>query len=99
MNKTLLSHILKKGFWIGSLLFILIAAFMAYFFRNPRRSIPLEPGIVIAPADGKVTIARQATSENPEALVSIFLSPFDVHINRAPIAGEIVDIATRKASS
>src|ERR1044071_1345634 len=83
-------------FWIGSLLFILIAAFMAYFFRNPRRSIPLEPGIIIAPADGKVTIARQATPENPETLVSIFLSPFDVHINRAPIAGEIVDISYKK---
>jgi len=83
-------------FWIGIILFILLAAFMAYFFRNPRRSIPLEPGIIIAPADGKVTIVRQATPENREALVSIFLSPFDVHINRAPIEGEIVDITYKK---
>src|SRR5437764_8511617 len=84
---------LVLGFWLGwlwvmTLLLILIAAFMAYFFRNPRRSIPLEPGIVVAPADGKVTIARQATAKNPEALVSIFLSPLDVHINRAPIEGD-----------
>ncbi len=83
-------------FWVGCILFILIAAFMAYFFRNPRRSIPLEPGIIIAPADGKVTIVRQATPENREALVSIFLSPLDVHINRAPIEGEIVDISYKK---
>ena len=75
---------------------LLLAAFMAYFFRNPRRSIPLEPGIILAPADGKVTIARPATADNPEALVSIFLSPLDVHINRAPIEGEIVDISYKK---
>jgi phosphatidylserine decarboxylase len=83
-------------FWIGFGLFTLLAGFMAYFFRDPRRSIPLEPGIVLAPADGKVTIARQATPENPEALVSIFLSPLDVHINRAPIEGEIADITYKK---
>jgi phosphatidylserine decarboxylase len=84
--------------WFGvpALLMLLLALFMAYFFRNPRRSIPLEPGIILAPADGKVTIARQATADSPEALVSIFLSPLDVHINRAPIEGEIVDISYKK---
>src|SRR5262245_42071747 len=85
---------IRVGVGVGLLL--LLAAFMAYFFRNPRRSIPLEPGIILAPADGKVTIARPATSENPEALVSIFLSPLDVHINRSPIGGEIVDISYKK---
>ena len=85
-------------FWLGlgAVPMLLLAIFMAYFFRNPRRSIPLEPGIVVAPADGKVTIARPASSENPEALVSIFLSPLDVHVNRAPIEGEIVDISYKK---
>lgn len=83
-------------FWPLALLLALLAAFMAFFFRNPRRSIPLEPGIVIAPADGRVTIARQATAENPESLVSIFLSPLDVHVNRAPIEGEIADISYKK---
>jgi phosphatidylserine decarboxylase len=92
---------LGLAFWVvwfaaGALLLFLLAAFMAYFFRNPRRSIPLQPGIVVAPADGKVTIARPATSENPEGLVSIFLSPLDVHVNRAPIEGEIVDISYKK---
>jgi len=83
-------------FAVGGVLLLLVAIFMAYFFRDPRRSIPLEPGIVVAPADGRVTVARQATADNPEALVSIFLSPFDVHINRSPIEGEIVDVSYKK---
>jgi len=83
-------------FALGGIPFFLLMMFMAHFFRDPRRSIPLEPGIVVAPADGKVTIARQATTEEPHALVSIFLSPLDVHINRAPIEGEIVDISYKK---
>ena len=81
------------GFWWLAIPFLFLAGFMAFFFRDPRRSIPLEPGIVIAPADGRVTIVRPADADNPESLVSIFLSPLDVHINRAPIEGEIVDVA------
>ena len=92
---------LLLGFWIMwfvvvAIPLLLAAAFMAYFFRNPRRSIPLEPGIIVAPADGTVTIARQASADSPQSLVSIFLSPLDVHINRAPIEGEIVDISYTK---
>lgn len=72
--------------------FVLLAAFMAYFFRNPERTIPSDPKVVVAPADGKVTRIerldpRDAGSSN---VVSIFLSPLDVHINRSPIAGEII---------
>jgi len=81
------------GFWWLAIPFLFLAGFMAFFFRDPRRSIPLEPGIVIAPADGRVTIVRPADADNPESLVSIFLSPLNVHINRAPIEGEIVDVA------
>ncbi len=80
------------GYWWLAIPFLFLAAFMAFFFRDPRRSIPLEPGIVVAPADGKVTIVKPANPENSESLVSIFLSPLDVHINRAPIEGEIVDV-------
>ncbi len=82
------------GYWLLALPLLVLAAFMAFFFRDPRRSIPSEPGIVVAPADGRVTIVRLADGhENPESLISIFLSPLDVHINRAPIAGQIVEIA------
>lgn len=79
--------------WVAAVVFLALTAFMAFFFRDPRRSIPLEPGIIVAPADGKVTIVRPADGENAQSLVSIFLSPLDVHINRSPIEGEIVDIA------
>ena len=82
------------GYWLLALPLLALAAFMAFFFRDPHRSIPTEPGIVVAPADGRVTIVRLADGhENPESLISIFLSPLDVHINRAPIAGQIVEIA------
>jgi len=81
------------GYWWVAIPLVLLALFMAYFFRNPRRSIPLEPGLILAPADGRVTLVRLAGEHEPESLVSIFLSPFDVHINRAPIEGEIVDIS------
>lgn len=81
------------GYWVLSLPLIAIAAFMVFFFRDPHRSPPTEPGVVLAPADGRVTTVRQADDENHESLISIFLSPLDVHINRAPIAGDIMDIS------
>lgn len=85
------------GFWLLAIPFVAIAAFMAYFFRDPHRAIPTEPGIIVAPADGLVTIVRLADGrENLESLVSIFLSPLDVHINRSPISGVITNISYKK---
>lgn len=81
------------GFWVISILFLGLAAFMAFFFRDPRRSIPTEPDIVVAPADGRVTVVNLASAEtDSESLVSIFLSPLDVHVNRSPISGTITNI-------
>ena len=74
---------------IGFALFIFLTAFMAYFFRDPQRNIPEEDGIVVSAADGRVT--RVEERENGK-FVSVFLSPLDVHINRAPIAGKITKI-------
>jgi phosphatidylserine decarboxylase len=83
-------------FWIGGVvfiigfaLFIFLAAFMAYFFRDPQRNIPTAGNIVISAADGRVT--RVENRENGK-FVSVFLSPLDVHINRAPIAGRITKV-------
>lgn len=85
------------GLWWVAIALIVIAAFMAYFFRDPRRAIPNEPGIILAPADGRVTLVRHGEPETgSDSLVSIFLSPFDVHVNRSPIAGRITDIQYRK---
>ena len=86
---------LLLGFWPVSLLFGIVAAFMAFFFRDPKRNPPNDPNLVVAPADGRVTRVRQIAegSDRSATLVSIFLSPLDVHINRAPIAGEITDVS------
>jgi phosphatidylserine decarboxylase len=68
---------------------------MAYFFRDPQRSTPVaDASIVLAPADGRITRVRRLTPDDARShvIVSIFLSPLDVHINRAPIAGTIRDV-------
>src|SRR5215203_6458403 len=83
-------------FWIGGIifligiaLFIFLTAFMAYFFRDPERNIPVAADIVVSAADGRVTRVEKRENGN---FVSVFLSPFDVHINRAPIAGRITKV-------
>lgn len=85
------------GWWWIAVALILIAAFMAFFFRDPRRTIPTEPGIIVAPADGRVTLVKAGDTEaGSDSLISIFLSPLDVHVNRSPIAGKIAEIQYRK---
>lgn len=85
------------GLWWIALAVLLIAAFMAFFFRDPRRKVPTEPGIVVAPADGRVTLVKCGEPDaGSDSLISIFLSPLDVHINRAPIAGRITEINYKK---
>ena len=80
------------GFWwIAGFLF-LVTLFMAFFFRDPNRVPPSDPDVVVSPADGKVTRIGPATSGADLTVISIFLSPFDVHINRSPIRGKIVDM-------
>ena len=69
---------------------------MAFFFRDPQRSVPDGPGIVVAPADGRVTVVRRGEHSDSQSLISIFLSPVDVHVNRAPIAGRITDISYKE---
>jgi phosphatidylserine decarboxylase len=67
---------------------------MAFFFRDPNRQPPNDPNVVVAPADGRVTRVRPVEGGEPSAtVVSIFLSPLDVHINRAPIAGRITNVS------
>ncbi|HKP83554.1 MAG TPA: phosphatidylserine decarboxylase [Pyrinomonadaceae bacterium] len=81
------------GFWyVGAFLFV-VALFMAFFFRDPKRVPPADPDVVVSPADGRVTrIGPAATGADALNVISIFLSPLDVHINRSPIPGKIVDM-------
>jgi phosphatidylserine decarboxylase len=85
---------LALGYWYVAPPLLLVAAFMAYFFRNPGRSTPADESLVVSPADGRVTRVARLDSNDSQSptVVSIFLSVFDVHVNRAPIAGEITDV-------
>jgi phosphatidylserine decarboxylase len=75
--------------WPGVGVFLGVAAFMAFFFRDPHRNTPAGAGIIVSAADGRVT--RIDETENGK-LVSVFLSPVDVHINRSPISGRVTKI-------
>jgi phosphatidylserine decarboxylase len=85
--------LLILGFWPVALLFGILSAFMAFFFRDPKRQPPLDADVVVAPADGRVTSVKTINGPGSATLISIFLSPLDVHINRAPIAGQITDVS------
>ncbi len=72
---------------------ILLAAFFLWFFRDPERAIPQEPGAVVSPGDGKITdVSPVIVGGEPRTRISIFLSVFDVHVNRSPIAGVIREV-------
>jgi phosphatidylserine decarboxylase len=79
--------------------FGLLAGFLAYFFRDPERLVPQEPGAVVSPADGKVMIAgptdHRWAPPGEWNQVTIFLSPMDVHINRTPVEGRVTRIEYR----
>ena len=76
---------------------ILLACFFLWFFRDPEREIPAIAGAVVSPGDGKVTeVARVRASGTDKLRISIFLSVFDVHVNRSPIAGVIRDVRYQK---
>ncbi|MBL0157585.1 MAG: phosphatidylserine decarboxylase [Bryobacterales bacterium] len=73
--------------WAG-IPFYILALFCLWFFRDPDRAVPTGP-VAVSPADGKVILIKR----KPESTrVSIFLNVFDVHVNRSPIAGKIVDV-------
>lgn len=82
------------GWWIAAALCLLLAAFMAFFFRDPERNCPIDDRVVVSPADGRVVVVApvDAQTDSSPTQISIFLSPLDVHINRSPIAGEVVDV-------
>src|SRR5579863_6457943 len=71
----------------------LLAFFFLWFFRDPERTIPQDPGAVVSPGDGKVTDVSTVTlGDERQTRLSIFLSVFDVHVNRSPIPGVIRDV-------
>jgi phosphatidylserine decarboxylase len=79
--------------WLG----VIFTGYVAYFFRDPPRITPVREGLIIAPADGTITSVNLDTppselglTDQPHTCISIFLSVFDVHINRSPVDGLVV---------
>jgi phosphatidylserine decarboxylase len=71
---------------------LLLAAFFLWFFRDPERVIPSDPGAVVSPADGKVTsVATVKVDDQTLQNISIFLNVFNVHVNRSPVSGVVRD--------
>ena len=78
-------HLLLPG-----VVLVFLALFVFYFFRNPDRKIPMEPGVVVSPADGRVVVVKEEENAGrPGKRVSIFLAIWNVHVNRSPAAGTI----------
>lgn len=83
--------------WAWATLPLLLALFFLWFFRDPERQIPAGPGLIVSPGDGLVT--ETVSIETPEGVrqrISIFLSVFDVHVNRSPISGILTQVRYQK---
>jgi phosphatidylserine decarboxylase len=88
--------------WVPPLavLWLVAILFTLYFFRDPEREAPNDPGIAVAPADGQI-VAIEEKIEGEVVMkrmicISIFLSVFDVHVNRTPIAGKVIHSEGKK---
>lgn len=82
---------ISRGWIFGlGVVLVFLGVFVFSFFRNPDRSIPTEPGVIVCPADGRVVVSKEESRNGrPGKRVSIFLAIWNVHVNRAPAAGKI----------
>jgi phosphatidylserine decarboxylase len=82
------------GWWVAAAACLGLAAFMAFFFRDPERLSPDDDRVIVSPADGRVVVVAPVdpSATDSPTQISIFLSPLDVHINRSPIGGEITEM-------
>jgi phosphatidylserine decarboxylase len=87
------------AWWLGRLWaipFVILAAFFVFFFRDPERRVPDAPNLVVSPADGRVMIVSNpsgaAVPPGEWSQITIFLSPVDVHVNRAPVDGRVTRV-------
>ncbi len=82
-----------------ALALVIVAGWIAWFFRNPRRLVPAAAGVVVAPADGKIVMIEELPHDEfiggPAIHIGIFLSIFNVHINRSPVRARVIGIRYR----
>jgi phosphatidylserine decarboxylase len=87
-------------FWPAAIVAAVLGLFVVSFFRNPRRIIPTEAGLVVSPADGKIVAIERIEHDEfiggPAMLIGIFLSVFNVHVNRSPIDARVIGVTYRK---
>ena len=85
---------------VGAVPLFLLAVFFTFFFRDPDRSSPQDPRLVLSPADGRVLVAGPADAaaapQGEWKQISIFLSPMDVHVNRSPVSGRVTHVDFRR---
>ena len=96
------------GFWfrersplllVCAFFFLVLAFLVLNFFRDPERSIPTHAQAIISPADGRIVqVVEESYDGCPMCRLSIFMSPLDVHVNRAPIAGVVTEVNYRKGA-
>jgi phosphatidylserine decarboxylase len=85
------------GNWAWGVAPLLLAAFFLWFFRDPQRTVPAGPGLIVSPGDGLVTETVTITTPvGPRQRISIFLNVFDVHVNRSPIGGVLTSVRYHK---
>jgi phosphatidylserine decarboxylase len=91
--------LLALHLYLPGTVFLVLAALVLNFFRDPDRDVPQNPGAIVSPADGKIVqLADETHDGRPVRRLSIFMSPLDVHVNRAPIAGVIESVSYRKGT-
>ncbi len=82
-------------YWLGGVL-IFLGLFVTFFFRDPQRTPPPDPDTIVSPADGRVMeVVEEPLNGKAGRRISVFLSIFDVHVNRSPVAGRITAIEYR----
>jgi phosphatidylserine decarboxylase len=96
------------GFWLRerspfllvcAIFFLVVAVLVLNFFRDPERAIPTHAQAIVSPADGRIVkVVRESYEGRPVCRLSIFMSPLDVHVNRAPIAGVLKEVSYRKGA-
>lgn len=92
--------VLAVVYWPVAWVPLILALFVVWFFRNPRRQIPHGPGVVVSPADGRIAAIEERESdefvEGPVTVIGIFLSVFNVHINRASLPARVIGLQYRR---